>query len=276
MARRPLAPARRQPAAARPEGPATAAAPDGAAPHATRARRVRAAAVAGATLLAVTTGAGLASPAAAATSASGPDGQQVTVSTSSGLDPAGDTVTVSGSGFDVSKGIYVALCVDNGAGQAPSPCIGGVDMEGAGGASAWISSNPPAYGEGLAVPFDESGGSGSFSVRLSVQAADAYTNCLEAPRGCVIGTRADHTRAGDRSADVRIPVTFATGGSAGGGAAADGDAAGAARGAGAGRGDLATTGVDVAAGAGAGVLLAVAGLLAVLRARRTTPTRPGA
>ena|SRR5690625_2503941 len=152
-----------------------------------------------------------------AVAASGPEGQTVNVSQSDGLNPEGQTVTVTGSGFDTSKGIYVSLCVDNGPNQQPTPCLGGVDMEGAGGASAWISSNPPAYGEGVAEPFTESGGSGSFEVTLSIAASDAFTDCLDpavAPNGCVIGTRADHTRTGDRSADVRIPVTFATGGSA--------------------------------------------------------------
>lgn len=218
----------------------------------------------------------VAAPAAAA-SASGPDGQQVRVEPSSGLDPDGQQVTVSGSGFDTSKGVYVALCVDKGAGQQPGPCLGGVDMEGAGGASAWISSNPPAYGEGLAQPFTESGGRGSFSVTLSVSAADSFTDCLDpavAPNGCVIGTRADHTRGGDRSADVRIPVTFATGGSdtdadaaagseseqasgSGGAAAAEADS----------DGSLATTGVTVGIIAGAAALLLAAGV-AALRLRR--------
>lgn len=219
----------------------------------------------------------VAAPAAAGT-ASGPDGQQVTVEPSSGLNPSGQQVSVSGSGFDTSKGVYVALCVDNGAGRQPGPCLGGVDMEGAGGASAWISSNPPAYGEGLAQPFTESGGKGSFSVTLSVSAADAFTDCLDpavAPNGCVIGTRADHTRGGDRSADVRIPVTFATGGSAtgadGGGSGSD-DAAGSGSGGGAATeadadGSLATTGVTVGIVAGTAVLLLAAGA-AALRLRR--------
>ncbi|NDL57782.1 hypothetical protein F7O44_11915 [Phytoactinopolyspora sp. XMNu-373] len=141
------------------------------------------------------------------------------MSKTSGLDPEGETITVSGSGFDLSKGIYVALCVDNGAGQAPTPCLGGVDMEGSSGSSAWISSNPPSYGEGLAEPFDEVGGQGSFSVQLTVAASDEFTDCLDpsvAPNGCVVGTRADHTRTGDRSADVRIPVTFGGSGSGSG------------------------------------------------------------
>ncbi len=214
---------------------------------------------------------------AAAGSAAGPDGQQVTVTPSSGLDPAGQQVSVTGSGFDTSKGVYVALCVDNGPGQAPSPCLGGVDMEGAGGASAWISSNPPAYGEGLAVPFTESGGRGSFSVTLDVTASDAFTDCLDpavAPNGCVIGTRADHTRGGDRSADVRIPVTFAAGGSdAAGGSeqTGSGDGAGAGASADAGaepEGSLATTGATVGIVAGTAALLLAAGVAAVQLRRR--------
>ncbi|WP_205856530.1 hypothetical protein [Phytoactinopolyspora endophytica] len=173
----------------------------------------------------------LATPASAA-SATGPEGQSVTVSKADDLNQDGETITVEGSGFDLDKGIYVVLCVNNGAGQAPSPCLGGVDMEGAGGSSAWISSNPPSYGEGLAQPFDEVDGEGSFSVQLQVSAQDEFTDCLDesaAPDGCVVGTRADHTRTGDRSADVLIPVSFGTAGSGGdtsGGNEADGDGSG--------------------------------------------------
>lgn len=151
------------------------------------------------------------SAAFAGPAATGPQGQVVTVSRSQGLDPAGTSVTVRGRGFDLNKGIYVAFCVNKGPGQLPSPCLGGVDMEGASGTSAWISSNPPSYGEGLATPFTRNGGKGSFEVRLTVKAKDQFTNCLDrkvAPNGCVIGTRADHTRTADRTADVLIPVTF--------------------------------------------------------------------
>ncbi|MGC4944510.1 LPXTG cell wall anchor domain-containing protein [Kribbella sp. DT2] len=152
------------------------------------------------------------SVASAVPAATGPQGQVVTVSRSQGLDPNGTSVTVRGRGFDLNKGIYVAFCVSKGPGQLPSPCLGGVDMQGASGTSAWISSNPPSYGEGLATPFTQSGGKGSFEVRLTVKAKDQFTNCLDrkvAPNGCVIGTRADHTRTADRTADVLIPVTFA-------------------------------------------------------------------
>lgn len=152
---------------------------------------------------------------ASATTGSGSEGQTIVVSKTEGLNPSGETITVHGEGFDLGKGIYVVLCVNNGAGQQPTPCLGGADMEGAGGASVWVSSNPPSYGEGLTTPFTEAGGKGSFDVQLSIAAQDQFTNCLDAaqaPNGCVVGTRADHTRTGDRSADVFVPVTFAASG----------------------------------------------------------------
>jgi len=81
----------------------------------------------------------------------------ISVSKSSGLNPAGDRITVSGSGFDVTKGIYVAVCVDNGPGQVPTPCLGGADQSGGSGGSAWISSNPPSYGQGSPPRTDRAG-----------------------------------------------------------------------------------------------------------------------
>ncbi|MET7396909.1 hypothetical protein ABZS66_25840 [Dactylosporangium sp. NPDC005572] len=146
-------------------------------------------------------------PAAAATG-TGPGGQRLTVPKTAGLAPAGETVTVSGTGYDVTKGIYVAFCVDNGAGQLPSPCGGGIDTAGGSGASYWISSNPPAYGKGLAIPY---GPGGTFRVELKVAAAlAAGVDCRSAR--CAVVTRADHTRTSDRSQDVRVAVTFAAAG----------------------------------------------------------------
>lgn len=130
----------------------------------------------------------------------------ITVSASSGLNPAGDTITVRGSGFDVTKGIYVAVCVDNGPGKVPTPCLGGADTSGGSGGSAWISSNPPSYGVGLATPY---GPGGSFSVTLSVVAKDPVTGTDCTKVGCAAVTRADHTRTSDRSQDTRIRLTFA-------------------------------------------------------------------
>ncbi|MFI7437445.1 hypothetical protein [Micromonospora haikouensis] len=137
----------------------------------------------------------------------GAGGQALTVTPSGGVARSGASVTVSGTGYDVTKGIYVAYCVDNGAGAAPSPCGGGADTTGSTGstgASHWISSNPPSYGEGLAVPY---GAGGSFRVTLTVGTRIGDVDCTV--RRCVVATRADHTRPADRSQDVRVPITFA-------------------------------------------------------------------
>lgn len=154
-------------------------------------------------LLAVTLTAVAASPAFASDSAS--DGTRtLTVSQASGLSDAGQTIMVSGSGYDVTKGIYVALCVATAKGVLPSPCGGGVDMEGDGGASIWISDNPPSYAKGLPLPY---GPGGSFSVSFRVgPVIDKFNDC-RAVR-CAIVTKSDHTITSDRSQDLQIPVTF--------------------------------------------------------------------
>ena len=98
------------------------------------------------------------------------DGQRtLRASQTQGLSPAGQQVGVAGSGYDESKGIYVAFCVVTPPTTAPSPCGGGIDQTGATGASAWVSSNPPDYGVGLATPY---GPGGSFSVNITVRPGD--------------------------------------------------------------------------------------------------------
>jgi len=131
-------------------------------------------------------------------------GKTLAASKTAGLSVTGERVTVSGSGFDVEVGIYVALCVTPAPGGTPSPCGGGADLSGSSGSSVWISSNPPPYGVGLAVPF---GPGGTFSVGLDVgPVIKEGTDCRVL--SCAIVTRADHTRLSDRSADVVLPVTF--------------------------------------------------------------------
>lgn len=137
--------------------------------------------------------------------ATGSEGQRLTVSKVTGLAPAGEVVAVDGAGFDENRGIYVAFCVDNGPGAVPTPCGGGADLTGSAGGSHWISSNPPSYGDGLAVPYRDGG---SFSVTLPVSARIGEVDCTA--RTCSVVTRADHTRGADRSQDVRVPVGFAT------------------------------------------------------------------
>ena len=128
----------------------------------------------------------------------------LTVSQSDGLSAEGQAVTVTGSGYDVTKGIYVALCVVPPRGSLPSPCGGGIDREGDGGASVWISDNPPSYASGLPRAY---GPGGSFTVTIRVgPRINAVTDCRVVR--CAIVTKNDHTINDDRSQDLLIPVTF--------------------------------------------------------------------
>jgi hypothetical protein len=132
-------------------------------------------------------------------------GPVLTVSKSQGLDPSGETVTVSGSCFDEHKGIYVAFCVVPPPGSPPSPCGGGVATEGSGGLSHWISSNPPPYAVGLTTPYGP-GGSFTVTLRPSVM-LNPDVDCRVVQ--CAIATRNDHTRSSDRGQDGIVPVSFA-------------------------------------------------------------------
>lgn len=133
------------------------------------------------------------------------DGKSLSVSQATGLDPDGQSVTVSGAGYDETKGVYVSLCVVPPPGTTPSPCGGGVDRENTSGASAWISSNPPSYATGVSQPYEPGG---SFTVTLDVSPSiNESLDCRQVR--CAIVTRNDHTRGSDRSQDLLIPVTFA-------------------------------------------------------------------
>jgi len=134
----------------------------------------------------------------------------LTVSQASGLSPGGQSIRVTGSGYDPAKGIYVALCVIPPPNVMPTPCGGGVDIEGQAGASQWISSAPPSYGVGLATPY---GPGGSFDTTFSLQAVVAPSVDCRSVR-CAVLTRNDHTRSSDRSQDILIPVSFAVPGAA--------------------------------------------------------------
>ncbi|MGW0820293.1 immunoglobulin I-set domain protein [Streptomyces sp. NPDC002845] len=225
----------------------------------------------------------------------GPEGQKLTVTPVNNLATEDQTLKVTGSGYDEEKGIYVALCVDNGEGELPSPCIGGVDMTGGSHSSVWISSNPPDYGEDLAVPYDEGG---RFEAEITIDAKDEYTDCFQVT--CVVATRADHTLSGDRTQDVKVPVAFvgqdpvdtddgdggsnggssggAGGGSSGGSSSGGSDGGTTTTGGGSGTGgtggtgatggtdgSLASTGVTVLSLAAVAALLAAAGVVAYRR-----------
>jgi hypothetical protein len=138
------------------------------------------------------------------TTVSTPSGLRVTVTPVRRLNPAGATVKVTGSGFDMTVGIYVALCVKPKKGRVPTPCLGGINTSGKSASSVWISSNPPAYGANLAIPYKKGG---SFSVRLKVPAAVGTIDCHKV--ACAIVTRADHLNSDNRTQDVIVPVRFA-------------------------------------------------------------------
>ncbi|WP_334665036.1 hypothetical protein [Streptomyces cyaneofuscatus] len=166
-------------------------------------RRLSAAAVAALLIAAVPAGAAMSAGATPKT-ATGPEGKKLSVSATTGLDPAGEKVRVTGEGYGPKSGIYVALCKDNGANRVPSPCLGGADMSGGSKTSQWIVPPGDPYEGDLALPF---GPGGTFDVEVEIRSKGDGLDCAEVP--CSVVTRADHRASGDRTQDVRIPVTFA-------------------------------------------------------------------
>ncbi|MGW1276542.1 endoglucanase [Streptomyces tsukubensis] len=154
---------------------------------------------------------GTARAAAVPGEATGPTGQKLTVSETKNINPAGLKVTVTGTGYDVTKGIYLAVCrVPAAPGEQPSPCLGGSDFTGGSGSTHWISNNPPAYGQGLVKKFTVGAdGKGSFTLELTVKAKDSGADCTQVR--CAVVTRADHTHISDREQDVIVPVAFSSG-----------------------------------------------------------------
>jgi hypothetical protein len=136
-------------------------------------------------------------------STKGAQGQLLKVSQARKIPVKGATITIIGRGYDETVGIYIALCVKPKPQHKPTPCGGGVDKSGATGSSVWVSSNPPPYGVGLAIPF---GVDGKFRITLKVGPHIGKQDCRRV--SCAIVTRADHTNSEFRGADVLIPVTF--------------------------------------------------------------------
>ncbi|WP_327332245.1 hypothetical protein [Streptomyces anulatus] len=167
-------------------------------------RRAGTAAVAALLLAAIPTGAAVSADSGTPKTATGPQGQKLTVSATTGLDPAGEKVRVTGEGYGLKSGIYVALCKDNGDNRAPSPCLGGADMSGGSKTSQWIVPPGDPYEGDLARAF---GPGGTFDVEIEIAAKGDGLDCAEV--ACSLVTRADHRAGGDRTQDVRIPVAFA-------------------------------------------------------------------
>ena len=116
---------------------------------------------------------------------------------------SGAVVTVSGTHFDETVGIYLGFCVVPKKGDAPTPCGGGINKAGIGDASFWISSNPPPYGIGLAKEFLPGG---RFKESIKISRMIGKFDCTKVK--CAVTVRADHLRSQDRSYDLFIPITI--------------------------------------------------------------------
>ena len=124
----------------------------------------------------------------------------------------GEKLVVSGTGYDGSRGIYVAIClIPDEPSTKPGPCIGGVPAtEGepvAEGtvqyaASNWINDDW-AWKLFGARSYDDVE-TGTFTAYLEVGDPGV---CAET--ACGIFTRNDHTALGDRVQDLYLPVAFA-------------------------------------------------------------------
>ncbi len=128
----------------------------------------------------------------------------------------GERLIVSGTGYDPSRGIYVAICViPESPDQKPGPCIGGVpdqeQSEVAEGtvqyaASNWINDDW-AWKLFGARSYDDLE-SGTFTAYLEV--GDPVGEGFDCRvQKCGIYTRNDHTAAADRVQDLYVPVAFA-------------------------------------------------------------------
>ncbi|MEO5534522.1 MAG: hypothetical protein ABIR17_05245 [Pseudolysinimonas sp.] len=128
----------------------------------------------------------------------------------------GDQFVVSGTGYDPSRGIYVAICaIPTNSSVKPGPCLGGVPNQDpvqvpAGtiqfAPSNWINDDW-AWKMFGARSFDDHD-SGSFTAYLEVPAtSDGKVDCRAV--ACALYTRNDHTAAADRVQDVYIPLGFA-------------------------------------------------------------------
>ncbi|OAP20248.1 MULTISPECIES: hypothetical protein [Amycolatopsis] len=148
---------------------------------------------------------GAAGAASAASGTATHNGHTLTASNATGLAAAGETITVTGSGYDPAKGYYLALCQvpdDYSYGQVPSPCAGGDGQGSTGvGPSAWVTNSP--VGGSASTPIDSSGG---FSARIRVKQASTNLDCATVT--CAVVSRRDHLGSADRSFDVFIPVSF--------------------------------------------------------------------
>lgn len=136
----------------------------------------------------------------------------------SALEP-GDRLVVSGTGYDASQGIYVAICkIPDDAQTKPGPCVGGVPDTGEQAEvdegtiqyapSNWINDAFAWKLFGSRSYDDEATGTFTAYLEVGDPVADGLDCRVDA---CGIFTRNDHTALRDRVQDLYVPVGFAAG-----------------------------------------------------------------
>lgn len=130
----------------------------------------------------------------AATAAPAAAAGSVTLSKYAGLNAVGDTVTVYGSGYDTSSGVYVWFCQNTGSRPSGADCDGATQY--------WISDSPLAQMTPGALRW---GPGGSFAVSLSVKAVFGSTDCTQVQ--CGVAVRNDHQSQGSENDSVTV-VSF--------------------------------------------------------------------
>lgn len=144
-------------------------------------------------------------------SATTPDGDAIDLAAVS----PGDSVRVSGDGFDSAIGIYVGFCaIPASPDVKPGPCLGGIPEGAVQGdaagqeslASAWITSDW-AWRAFATQSYDDEK-AGAFAVELTVPEPTVEgLDCTQVR--CAIVTRADHTALKDRVQDMMLPIRYA-------------------------------------------------------------------
>ncbi|CAN5324389.1 hypothetical protein BH10ACT7_BH10ACT7_29340 [soil metagenome] len=128
----------------------------------------------------------------------------------------GQRIVVSGTGYDGSRGIYVAICViPDSPADKPGPCVGGVpDQEQSQVAEGTVQFAPSnwinddwAWKLFGARSYDDNA-SGTFTAYIEVgePVGEGFDCRVER---CGIYTRNDHTALADRVQDLYVPVAFA-------------------------------------------------------------------
>ncbi len=126
------------------------------------------------------------------------------------VDPAGEPIVVSGSGFDGTKSVKVALCLVPPVGTAPTLCAASAITAGPAKVAARFAAPADPVVPGAGGASQPLGPGGSFSTTLFVAPEiDARTDCRVVACGLIV--RNDLLRPSDRSQDVVLPVSFASG-----------------------------------------------------------------